>query len=181
MARSVSLSESGLYASRKSEQYFIRQRTIQHGRNLCHCTKASNITPKPLPGRKRPLYRKWFLFADFMKSPPYHGRVIVKKPRKLGALNAVCFYIQTITDSWRYAGDSNPRMAFSDFLLIFRHFIFTPTKAEFNPLKPIKNIRQISDVFVKILSNFNKIFLAETKGFEPLIRLPVYYISNVAH
>ena len=25
------------------------------------------------------------------------------------------------------------------------------------------------------------ILLAESKGFEPLIRLPVYYISNVAH
>ena len=25
------------------------------------------------------------------------------------------------------------------------------------------------------------IFVAEMKGFEPLIRLPVYHISNVAH
>lgn len=31
-----------------------------------------------------------------------------------------------------------PGGLFSDFLLIFHHFIFSPTKAEFAPLKPTK-------------------------------------------
>ncbi len=26
-----------------------------------------------VPARKRPLYRKWFLFADFWKCAPYPG------------------------------------------------------------------------------------------------------------
>lgn len=34
---------------------------------------------------------------------------------------------------------------------------------------------------VKILSKNNNLILAETKGFEPLIPLRVYHISNVAH
>lgn len=34
---------------------------------------TSNITSKPLPGRKRPLYRKSFLFADFWNFAIYRG------------------------------------------------------------------------------------------------------------
>ena len=40
---SGSLSESSLYAPRKSEQYSIRQRGVQRGGNLCHRAKISNL------------------------------------------------------------------------------------------------------------------------------------------
>ncbi len=44
VAQFILLSESGLYAPRKSKQYFIRQRGVQYGRNLCHCATASILT-----------------------------------------------------------------------------------------------------------------------------------------
>lgn len=41
--------------------------------------------------------------------------------------------------------------------------------------------RNISGTKIKRPQRGRLIFVAETKGFEPLIPLPVYYISNVAH
>ena len=41
--------------------------------------------------------------------------------------------------------------------------------------------QNISGTKIKRPQRGRLIFVAETKGFEPLIPLPVYYISNVAH
>ena len=81
------------------------------------------------------------IWAGLINLAIYTGNIVVKNRRKRGEKEHPVELPRDARFSWRDAGNSNPRRAFSDFLLIFRHFIFTPTKAEFAPLKPIKNIR----------------------------------------
>ena len=93
--------------------------------------------------------------------------------------------------SWRFERDSNAGKCWAyarcfDFYCKYCHFIFSPTKARFAPVLGLYFMQKIkiktrcfhNEYLIKILSNFNKILVADGEGFEPPVELPPQRFSR---